>query len=113
MASEGQTVSAGGTISWKDDLTNTFKKAKEDSASFWQEFKYELTPPKTAIEPVAFWHELKTWFHIPYLPAFHQPGWLSGYIAGPYDLSWVESLLADFWAGITVGLTLIPQVTPH
>lgn len=28
---------------------------------------------------------------------------------GPYDTAWLDSLFADFWAGITVALTLIPQ----
>jgi len=50
------------------------------------------------------------WFHIPYFPAFHRPGWLLKYAVGPYNDKWAESLFSDFWAGVTVALTLIPQV---
>ena len=31
------------------------------------------------------------------------------YAIGPYDTVWVENLIADITAGITVALTLIPQ----
>lgn len=48
--------------------------------------------------------------HIPYFPLLHQPGWLLRYIVGPHDKRWAENVFADIWAGITVGLTLIPQV---
>ena len=46
----------------------------------------------------------------PYFPAFHNPGWLLRYIVGPHDSKFVESVLSDIGAGITVALTLIPQV---
>lgn len=51
----------------------------------------------------------ENWIHIPYFPAFHRPGWLLKYAVGPYDANWAESVFADFWAGVTVALTLIPQ----
>jgi hypothetical protein len=51
-----------------------------------------------------------SFIHIPYLPAFHSPGWLLRYLIGPYDAVWLDNFLSDAGAGLTVGLTLIPQV---
>ena len=51
--------------------------------------------------------------HVPFFPAFHRPGWLLRYVVGPYDAFWRESVLADFWAGITVALLLIPQALSY
>eukprot|EP01034_Spumella_vulgaris_P036761 gene36761-45352_t len=31
------------------------------------------------------------------------------YFVGPFNVEWAESFFSDFWAGITVALTLIPQ----
>lgn len=50
-------------------------------------------------------------FHLPYFPAFHRPGWLLRYIVGPHTPDLLESFFSDIWAGITVALTLIPQVS--
>jgi len=47
--------------------------------------------------------------HIPYFPAFHRPGWLLRYVVGPHDQEMLDMFINDFIAGITVGLTLIPQ----
>jgi hypothetical protein len=55
--------------------------------------------------------KLTKYIHIPYFPAFHQPGWMLRYIIGPFDEEWVETLIADTQAGFTVLMTLIPQVT--
>ncbi len=46
----------------------------------------------------------------PYLPAFHKPGWLLDYALGPFNAELLGTFMLDFWAGITVALTLIPQV---
>ena len=46
----------------------------------------------------------------PYLPAFHKPGWLLDYALGPFNAELLGNLTLDFWAGVTVALTLIPQV---
>ena len=53
----------------------------------------------------------ENWIHIPYLPAFHRPGWMLRYLVGPYDANWLDSFIADVWAGVPVALTLIPQVS--
>jgi hypothetical protein len=52
----------------------------------------------------------KSWLHVPYFPAFHRPGWLFRYLIGPFDQEWGEWILSDIVAGITIALTLIPQV---
>lgn len=53
---------------------------------------------------------VKSWVHVPFFPAFHRPGWMLRYVIGPFDDEWVQSILADIVAGITVALLLIPQV---
>jgi MFS superfamily sulfate permease-like transporter len=58
---------------------------------------------------IAAYDASKSFIHIPYFPAFHRPGWFLRYLIGPYDADWIESAIADVKAGITVGLTLIPQ----
>jgi hypothetical protein len=70
------------------------------------EISRELNPLSHSI---GFFNFLKFWKN-PYLPAFHSPGWMLRYILGPHDSVMLESLIADVTAGITVGLTLIPQV---
>lgn len=51
----------------------------------------------------------KNFFHIPYFPAFHKPGWLLRYIVGPHTPELLFMIFSDVIAGITVALTLIPQ----
>jgi hypothetical protein len=62
----------------------------------------DAAPPNSA-------SRLRSFIHMPYFPAFHQPGWMLRYILGPYDEEWGEMLLADAQAGITVLITLVPQ----
>ena len=57
-----------------------------------------------------FKNNWRHFFHIPYLPAFHTPGWMLRYVFGPYDSKWVEIFLGDFAAGVTVAATAVPQV---
>jgi len=95
---------------------NWVAEVKAEWVATYEEFKEELIPKnvskdgfKTAFaEGIVYFTE--NWIHIPYFPAFHRPGWLLRYIVGPFDGKWVEGIFADFWAGITVALTLIPQV---
>ena len=47
----------------------------------------------------------------PYLPSLHKPGWMLNYALGPYNAELFGSFMLDFWAGVTVALTLIPQVS--
>lgn len=94
-----------------EDLSESLKKGTENTLSFGKEVIEELTPPTGTPEARArTWKLLSNFIHIPYYPPFHRPGWILRYLFGPYDDSWLESLLADVGAGITVGLTLIPQV---
>ena len=52
---------------------------------------------------------MKSW-NPPMLPALHSPGWLLRYALGPYDWKLWGMLISDIVAGITVALTLVPQV---
>jgi hypothetical protein len=98
------------SLTWAADIKQTLVKSRKDYTSLFHEFIYELAPPPSTPESCKeILNGIKTWIHIPYLPAFHQPGWMLAYIGGPYDGAWLESIFADIWAGITVGLTLIPQ----
>lgn len=93
-----------------EDFTTSIQKGKIEAAEFGKEIVYELTPVVKPEDKEAFQKNAIHAFHIPYFPAFHRPGWLSRYIFGPYDEEWLESIISDLGAGITVGLTLIPQV---
>ena len=53
----------------------------------------------------------RRFIHNPDLPAFHKPGWLLDYALGPFNAELLGNLTLDFWAGVTVALTLIPQVS--
>ena len=61
----------------------------------------------------AFGMSLLQWFHLPYLPLCHRPGWLMRYLVGPYDQELLNMLLADFVAGLTVALTYVPQALSY
>lgn len=102
------------------ELKESIKLGKESTKQLIAEVKEEvLDPPKlwlkaaneNRIAALEGWLSYaKTFIHIPYFPPFHRPGWLVAKILGPYDADWVESFIYDICAGITVGLTLIPQV---
>jgi len=86
------------------------EELKIEAMEFMEEVKAECIPPPMndgTIKKLKYY--VKRWSHIPYLPAFHRPGWLLRYLVGPYDVQWAEGLVADFIAGLTVALTLIPQ----
>lgn len=93
-----------------EDFKTSSIKGIEDTKSFLEEVKQEIIPQQvfdtnsSQIIRIA-----RRWIHIPYIPALHRPGWLLIYICGPYNHEWAESIVADIVAGLTVGLTLIPQ----
>ena len=48
----------------------------------------------------------------PLLASLLQPGMDAAlHILGPYDEEWVEMLMGDFGAGVTVAATALPQVS--
>ena len=99
----------------KSGITKAVQKTKEEYVSCYEEVKYECTPD---VRPLSYYtsltkHTLRSWIHIPYFPAFHRPGWLMRYVFGPYDEDWVTLFIADFCAGLTVSLTLIPQALSY
>lgn len=69
------------------------------NSTLFKKEKDESSPP----------FSFRSLIHIPYFPAFHQPGWMLRYVLGPYDEEWAEMLFDDLQAGITVLITLIPQ----
>ena len=108
------------------DVIGNFKSCPSDTATFFTEgtkgfvqdikdfavdFYTEVVPGKPTEADQKYYYQLaRSWIHIPYFPSLHRPGWLLRYILGPYNLEWVETILGDLGAGITVALTLVPQV---
>lgn len=100
-----------------EDFKNSVQKGQIDSLKFIKEFRDETFPQtgffasENSSKHAAFAFKIWTKFiHIPYFPLLHRPGWLLRYLVGPYDSDWAESLYNDVVSGLTVGLTLIPQV---
>ena len=48
--------------------------------------------------------------YVPFLSPFYGPAWIKQYIYGPYDEKFFNTLSTDICAGLTVAVTLIPQV---
>jgi len=105
------TMSSKPSKTYLEDFTSSLKQGKHDMVEWGKEIYFETKPSATSHDVVdKISNNYKYFIHIPYFPAFHAPGWLLRYIFGPYDYEYLESLLSDIGAGITVGLTLIPQV---
>ena len=112
------------------EINQGIKDAADEYAHSWNEFglelnhelcccaEFDLSGPchrlvkcrKVEGEAEAVGKTILSWFHIPYFPAFHRPGWLLRYLVGPFNKQLLNSVVADFCAGLTVALTLIPQV---
>lgn len=77
------------------------------------EINYECLPknPKKVFKRTL--DQLVSWVHIPYFPPIHHPGWLTTYIVGPYNEKYIEVLISDVIAGLTVSLTCIPQAMSY
>jgi hypothetical protein len=94
-----------------NEMKNLAEKTKKETLGLFQEIKDECLQVDVVKEySWNFISSIHTWFYMPFLPALHRPGWMLRYFVGPFDTEWLESFFADFWAGITVALTLIPQV---
>lgn len=88
-----------------------YTSLKQDTHHLANEIQVECFQLFEVYEVIDFIRE--NWYkavYVPYLPAFHHPGWLLRYCVGPYTTELIESFFADIIAGITVALTLIPQV---
>jgi MFS superfamily sulfate permease-like transporter len=72
----------------------------------WAEAKHECIPSRGAL---TVWPFMRQIFHLPFLPLFYRPGWLTKYIVGPQDATFYKNLSNDFVSGLTVAITLIPQ----
>ena len=85
---------------------------RDDNIAFAKEVYEECVPKVKATDLIKqyLYFAAANFLYVPFLPAFHRPGWLVRYIVGPFDAEWLEMLISDFWAGITIGITLVPQV---
>ena len=92
-------------------IQDGLRKISQSLQDFCNELRYECIPTAPLLK-----HSSKPWFHIPYFPSLHRPGWLARYILFlpplPMHVDWgfLESLESDCRAGFIVALTLIPQV---
>jgi hypothetical protein len=87
---------------------------KKSTADLAKEIQVECFEQLEVYESLQFikdnWYKF---FFIPYLPAFHRPGWMVRYVVGPHTSQLMMNLMYDCIAGVTVALTLIPQVSFH
>lgn len=96
---DGQEESPGCYASVLHEVHTAWTGTKDDYVQFFDELKDECTP---SVKPANYYKELlqdnmKVWLHIPYLPAFHRPGWLLRYLLGPFDSEWMSLFVAgDF-----------------
>ncbi len=70
----------------------------------------ECNPMKLYSQDFVKNHKIRDFINTPYMPGLHQPGWMLRYLLGPYDVDWAEGLISDSQAGLTVVMTLVPQV---
>lgn len=92
-------------------VLNGAKSAVLDTIDLAKDVKAECFNTEGGADAVRFIKaNFMSFVHIPYFPAFHRPGWMLRYIVGPHTVELMSNLFSDFWAGVTVALTLIPQV---
>jgi len=78
------------------------------SGDCWAEIQHECIPSNVGtLLPF-----LRQIFHIPFLPLLNRPGWLVKYVYGPYD-NFYSNLSNDFFSGMTVAITLVPQALSY
>jgi SulP family sulfate permease len=97
------------------DLT-TVKEAVQDSfKETCHEVREECCMPADELKSNVYHvlSEMKSFLHIPYFPSLHSTGWLVRYIIGPHTPTLIEDLFYDVSAGVTVGLTLVPQALSY
>lgn len=95
------------------EIRESLRKGRVDTFLFAKEFRDEILPTTNTLSLNSLKRGLNVacnYIHIPYLPIIHSPGWLLRYVLGPYNDEWTENLYSDIIAGLTVGLTLVPQV---
>jgi high affinity sulfate transporter 1 len=92
----------------KDHFYGQYKHAKEEIVA-------ECAIPTEDVKDLArhVVTNFRSYIHIPYFPAFHSPGWLVRYVCGPHTPELLEDMMYDIMAGVTVGLTLIPQALSY
>ncbi len=98
----------------RENIKSSLEQTKGNSRGLAKEIQAECYQTFEIYEIAAYLRaNWLNFFHIPFVPAFHRPGWFSRYIIGPHNGALFESFFGDFWAGVTVALTLIPQVNKN
>ena len=105
--------------SFANFVKGVFNDRVSDLNTYFQSAKRELdgTEIITKLKDSTFeqvYLKTRSFYYVPYMPAFAYPGWLTKYIKGLYNsetrLATIENIVfGDFVAGITVAMTLIPQ----
>ena len=91
-------------------MTDCLKKISSDIESTVKEVQEECNCLSLYQNDFLSTFSFKNFIHLPFLPPLQQPGWLLEYLLGPFDHQWIDNIYSDFQAGITVLLTLVPQV---
>jgi len=97
----------------KNGATTIIQDLRDEAVELIEDIKTECAPSNTGESVRGALNYLSDFIHIPYLPAFHSPGWLLRYIVGPYDRDWFDGITSDIIAGLTVGLLMIPQALSY
>jgi hypothetical protein len=93
-------------------IQESYTDYKKSTADLAKEIQVECFEQLEVYESLQFLKDNWSKFiFIPYLPAFHRPGWMVRYVVGPHTPQLMMNLMYDCIAGITVALTLIPQVS--
>eukprot|EP01038_Epipyxis_sp_PR26KG_P007870 gene7870-10684_t len=95
---------------FKERATDFKEQTKEVYEELIEECFTPLTHSSALLQHLKHWRQ---YVHIPYFPSFHKPGWLLRILVGPYNFDLFEQCFMDFWAGVTVAMTLIPQALSY
>jgi hypothetical protein len=112
MSTDADTAEIGikTTLSASSPGSNAFTEFANRTTSLFNELRVECIPTFSREQAGEALEFAKKNLFVPYLPAFWSPGWLTRYALGPFNQEWLDNFVGDFAAGITVSLTLIPQV---
>jgi hypothetical protein len=92
-------------------VKQSYKDTKKSGVELAKEIQVECFEELEIYESLKFikdnWWK---WIYVPYFPMCHRPGWFLRYVVGPHTGNLMLMMFSDFVAGVTVALTLIPQV---
>jgi hypothetical protein len=90
------------------NMSTLFQSLKDGVWEVAEEIHTECVPQRGLLSE---FRKLAENLHQPYFPIYERPGWLKQYVMGPHDATFVENVTNDIFSGISVALTLIPQVS--